>query len=122
MMSNRIEYNNNKLRYKLFGLSYSRMRSGKIYIERDFYAQYITIGILGIIIMLVPYFICIVKETTKRLKSKKIGISFVSFIISMVALFGSSIFTGHILDELFVMLYAGFIIGYYMVGDKNEKA
>lgn len=123
LISNKIENNNSKLKYKLFGLSYSRMRNGKVYVEKDFYAQYITIGIIGIIVLLIPYFICILKLTFKNLKENNLNIEFASFIISVLALFGSSIFTGHILDELFVMLYTGFIIGYYLsVGGKNEKS
>lgn len=122
LISNRIANKNKSIKHSLFGYSYSRMRNGEIYIEKDFYAQKITIGIIGLIILFSPYFILIIKLTIDRFKNKNVTLGFATFIISMFALFGSSIFTGHVSDELFVMLYAGFIVGFYASGGKNEEA
>lgn len=122
LITNRIVEKNDKLKYKLFGYSFSRMRNGEIYIEKDFYAQRVTIGYIGLIIFILPYFYFIGYIMIKKYKSHELTIELASFIISMFALFGSSIYTGHILDELFVMLYVGFIIGYYLsLGGKNES-
>ena len=98
------------------------MRNGEIYIEKDFYAQKVTVGYVGLFILLVPYFISIISLALKVLKNKKLNLGFITFLLSMTAIFGSSLFTGHILDELFVMLYVGFIIGYYLsIGGKDES-
>ena len=122
LISNRIATKNKDLKHTLFGYSYSRMRNGEIYIEKDFYAQKITVGLIGLIILFIPYFISITKITIDRFKKKKVTLGLATFLISMVALFGSSIFTGHVLDELFVMLYVGFIVGFYISGGNNEEA
>ena len=121
-ISNRIASKNDDLSHSLFGYSYSRMRNGEIYIEKDFYAQKITVGYIGIIVLFAPYFICIISLTAKRIKEKNLTLGFATFILSMCALFGSSIFTGHVLDELFVMLYTGFIVGFHLIGGKNEES
>ena len=121
LISNRIASKNNDLKYELFGYSYSRMRNGEIYIEKDFYAQKITVGTIGSFILFVPYFILIIKIAINRIKKKRITLGLITFLLSMCAVFGSSLFTGHVLDELFVMLYVGFIIGFYLVGGKYEK-
>lgn len=123
LISNRIMSKNNDLSHELFGYSFSRMRNGYIYIEKDFLVQKFTVGTIGTFILIAPYFIYMISLVVKRIKKKRISLSLITFIVSMCAVFGSSIFTGHILDELFVMLYVGFIIGFYLIngGKKYES-
>ena len=123
LISNRIVSKNDTTMHELFGYSFSRMRNGNIYIEKDFFAQKVTIGTIGTFILFSPYFIYIISLIIKRIKKKRISLSLITFVVSMGAIFGSSIFSGHILDELFVMLYVGFIIGFYLIngGKKYES-
>ncbi|MBQ2873322.1 MAG: O-antigen ligase family protein [Bacilli bacterium] len=117
LISNRIiENNQNKLKYGLFGYSFSRMRNGGIYMEHDIIVQLFTMGYLGTILLIGPYIfiiaiICI--KVIKKMK-KKIALFNITFLLSIGAVLGTSILTGHILDELFVTIYIGFICGYFL--------
>lgn len=121
LISSRIMSRNEGRLYELFGYSFSRMRNGEIYIEKDFYAQKVTIGYIGLLVFILPYFYYIFKLVLTSLQNKKINLDLVAFLVSMIAAFGSSLFSGHILDELFVMLYVGFIIGYYLSTKKTKE-
>lgn len=123
LISKRIISKNKGIKYDLFGYSFSRMRNGQIYIEKDFIAQRVTIGYIGILLLICPLIFIIGYIIYRFIKLKKLNLDFITFLISMSAIYGSSLFTGHILDELFITLYIAFIIGYYLilVGDRNEK-
>lgn len=120
-VSERIASRNDSIIHELFGYSFSRMRSGGIYIERDIYAQKITVGYVGLVILLFPYLMALFSIIRDIVNNKKYNILSLVFVISIVAVFGSSLFTGHILDELFVMLYVAFIIGFYLKGGNYES-
>lgn len=117
MISHRIiENNDNDIKYQLFGYSFSRMRSGKIYMEHDVIAQIFTMGYLGFILLMGPYLLVIAIISIKVLKklTKKIPLFNVVFLISIMATIMTAILSGHIFDELFVTIYIGFICGYFL--------
>ena len=124
-----IENNQNKLKYQLFGYSFSRMRNGQIYMEHDIIVQLFTMGYLGTILLIGPYILIVSIISIKVLKKmkKKIALFNITFLLSIGAVLGTSILTGHILDELFVTIYIGFICGYFLrkldrkKEDKNES-
>ncbi len=116
LISNRIdELNGSKLKYKLFGYSFSRMRNGGIYMEHDFIVQAFTMGYIGLILLVGPYIAIMVLVSLKILKKLKNQPKLISitFVIAICALLGVSVFSGHILDELFVTIYLGFICGFF---------
>ncbi len=125
LISNRIEIlNDNDLKYQFFGYSFSRMMNGGIYIEHDFIVQMFTMGYVGAFILLVPYLYIILLvflKIIKKLKDEPKLIDFV-FMIAMCAVLGTSLFTGHILDELFVMIYVGFICGFFLKRTNPDDA
>lgn len=124
MISNKIIRNNNSnIKYQLFGYSFSRMRNGKIYMEHDIIVQIFTMGYLGAILLLGPYIAIIGMVCLKLLKGlkQKFDLINVAFIISMGITIGSSILTGHILDELFATIYIGFICGYFLKDMYSKK-
>lgn len=110
-----MEINDNQLKYKLFGYSFSRMRNAKLYMEHDFIVQYFTMGIIGLILLVGPYISIIVLMIYKILKNIKRKITFIDYIfmLSIGITLSVSLITGHILDELFVTIYIGFICGYF---------
>lgn len=117
MISNRIiENNDNNIKYQLFGYSFSRMRSGKIYMEHDIIVQIFTMGYIGFILLMGPYLLLITIISIKVLKKlkRKIPLFNIVFLISIIATIGTSILSGHIFDELFVTIYIGFICGYFL--------
>ena len=117
IISNRIiENNDNKLKYQLFGYSFSRMRNGEIYMEHDIIVQLFTMGYIGLVLLIGPYLLIIGIIATKVIKklTRKIALFNITFLISIMATLGTAILTGHILDELFVTIYIGFICGYFL--------
>jgi len=125
-ISNRIdELNKEQLKYKLFGYSFSRMRNGGVYMEHDFVIQIFTMGYLGLLLLIGPYIYIMILASIKILKKMKSQPKLIDFVfmISICAMLGTSLFTGHLLDELFVMIYAGFICGFFLkrVSTKEVK-
>lgn len=124
LISNRIIENNNRdLKYQLFGYSFSRMRNGQIYMEHDLIVQMFTMGYIGTILLIGPYLgiaglICY--RIIKKMKNKLALFNLV-FVISICATIGTSILTGHILDELFITIYIGFICGYFLAKIERKK-
>lgn len=117
LISNRIIINNNnQLKYQLFGYSFSRMRNGQIYMEHDIVVQLFTIGYIGTILLIGPYLLIVGIITFKVIKkmNKKIALFNITFLMSIFLTLGTAILTGHILDELFVTIYIGFICGYFL--------
>lgn len=124
MISNRIiENNDNNIKYQLFGYSFSRMRNGQIYMEHDIIVQLFTMGYLGVILLIGPYImiISIICYRVLRKMKRKIALFNITFLISIGSIFGSAILTGHILDELFVTIYIGFICGYFLKKIDKKK-
>lgn len=95
----------------LFGLSYSRFRSAQIYMEKDFFVHYYTIGIIGIILLLCPYFIILIYKLIHMLFIDRKNFNFynVMLLASLFLPIAVSFLSGHVVDELIVSLYIGFI-------------
>ncbi len=104
----------------LFGLSYSRFENAKIYMEKDFFVHYYTIGILGILLFLGPYvFIVLCKLFKIVFKDRKLFNFYnITLLASLTLALGVSLVSGHVVDELIVSLYMGFISGIIL---KNVK-
>lgn len=117
LISKRImELNKYKLKYKLFGYSFSRMRNAGLYMEHDVIVQMFTMGLLGLILLMGPYVAIFIFATVKVVKKMKKDVSFINliFIMSLGMVMIVSILTSHIFDELFVTIYLGFICGYFL--------
>ena len=97
---------------KLFGMSRSRFLSAETYLEKDIYVHYYTIGIIGVILLLIiPYAIPCMLYGIHILKEKKFTAYNMTICACTVIVFLASYMSGHILDELIVTIYLGFIIG-----------
>lgn len=106
----------------LFGMGRSRFLSAKIYLEKDIYVHYYTIGIVGVILFLiVPYLIPIFILCVKMLVNKKINYYDFCLCFSVFVVMAVSYLSGHILDELIVTLYLGFIVGFVINRIKLEE-
>lgn len=126
LISKRIDkLNQGKLKYRLFGYSFSRMRNGGIYMEHDFIVQAYTMGLIGMLILIFPYLwiiLLVVIKIFKKLKGQPKLIDF-TFVLAICLVLGTSVLSGHIIDELFVMIYIGFACGFFYkrVGSKEIK-
>lgn len=122
-ITKRIAALNPSLKYDLFGYSFSRFRNGHMYIENDFIVHYFTIGIIGICLLLGPWLYIILKSLYGLLKNKgkKLNFLTISLLFSMCVCLGASLFSGHVVDELIVTLYLGFIGGYLLYVMREDK-
>lgn len=104
----------------LFGLGYSRFENAKIYMEKDFLVHYYTIGIIGIILFLSPYIIILVYKLYQILFVDRKLFNFynVMLLANLFLPIAISFMSGHVVDELIVSLYMGFIAGIIL---KNIK-
>ena len=97
-----------------FGMSRSRLLSAEFYLEKDIIVHYYTLGILGLIIFIFPYILCCAYIGIKSLIKKTLSPYYISLILSIMLPIAISVLTGHILDELIVSIYLGFILGYLL--------
>lgn len=100
----------------LFGLGYSRFENAKIYMEKDFFVHYYTVGIIGIVLFLSPYLIIIIYKLYQMLFVDRSLFNFYNVMLfaSLVLPLGVSFVSGHVVDELIVSLYMGFIAGFIL--------
>jgi len=96
----------------LFGMSRSRFLTAEIYLEKDIYVHFYTLGIFGILLFLIiPYLVPVFIFLFKMLKNKNFDYYSLCLCFSIIVIFAISYLSGHILDELVVTLYLGFIVG-----------
>lgn len=131
IFSRMMERSRNKagIYYNLFGLSYSNFRNSggyNLYLEKDILVHYYTIGLVGLLILISPYFLFIMfaiylflKDREKYFKIEKvIPVSSVSLVIF------SSYFGGHVFDEMLPTIILSLLISFFfnkkIGGDKNE--
>lgn len=120
LISNHISNRNDDLKYKLSGFSFTRFTSGNLYLENDFFVHYYTIGIIGILLLLGPWLYYMFMGFVTMLKNYKERFNYfnVTLLLAMGACIGCSLFSGHIMDELIITLYLGFVCGFFI---KNYK-
>ena len=114
LITNDINKNNGNILTYLVGLSYTGYTSIGLYIERDIIVHYFTIGILGMILLLGPYFAVIGYILVKILRDYKNNFNFsnISLLLAISTVMMLSLLSGHLLDELTVSIIIGFITGY----------
>lgn len=105
----------------LFGLGYSRFINAKLYLEKDFVVHFYTIGIIGIVLLIFPYVFIVIYGLFKSIKNKKFNLFIVTVLAILVLPLGVSYFSGHIVDELIISLYLGFIGGYILCECKEAS-
>ncbi len=108
------EINNNKYDDYL-GITFTRM--GNIFdLERDFVSQYYTMGIFGVILLVMPYLIiiliCIIKIFI-NLKDN-LNLKNVFYLLGIGISLCAAYYSGNVLDGLIVTLILGFFIGQFV--------
>ncbi len=105
----------------ILGYGYSRFTNAYLYLEQDFYVHYYTIGLVGTILLLSPYIIISLICSLYMLLKKKVDFLGVAMVISLTEVVAISYISGHIVDELIVTLYMGFILGYLIKRTEMKK-
>lgn len=118
MIKRVVEINNNKYD-KLFGITYTRIQN-IFNIEQDFVIQYYSVGILGCVLIFLPYFTLLVMFIYKVIKTKFLSctiddmLSFVTIIIMFIIAYNS----GNLLNSLSFTIY--FAILFYKLYNKEN--
>ncbi len=81
--------------------------------ERDFVAQYYSMGILGVILLLVPYIVFLVACFMKALTKFNTKFNLINLITGFTVMFilVSSISSGNVMDCLTINIILAFIVG-----------
>ena len=96
--------------------------NGYLYLENDFFVHYYTIGVLGTALLLGPWIALLIVMAIMMLSKykDKFNLKNCTFFVSICICLGAACFSGHIVDELFITLFLGFICGYLMKFNTGE--
>lgn len=118
--NNFIQKHNNKLD-NLFGIGYS---SDFPYLERDFIGQFVWLGLIGVILLLGPFIIILLKNIIKLLFCFRSNFNFINISLALSACFMlfASFFAGHVFGIFMPSTILAFIISglYSGVNKKYE--
>ena len=100
---------------KWLGISFTRSEH-LFTLERDFVAQYYSMGIFGVILLLGPYVLAILACVIKMLFQfkNKFNLRNSITIFAIIFILGASINSGNVMDCLTITIILGFIIGKLM--------
>ena len=120
MIKRVVEINNNKLDI-LFGITNTRLQN-IFNIEQDFVVQYYALGVIGLILIFLPYFILLIFYVCKTIKNKFKNLNIIQVIsfITIILLFGISYFSGNLLNSLSFTIYYALLFK-IMVDDNNKN-
>lgn len=132
LMLKRVKEKNNNSYDDLFGITFTRM--GNIFdLERDFISHYYTLGIIGLILLLVPYIVIVIVCIIKILLNvkEKLNVKNVFYLMGVGISLCAAFYSGNVMDGLIVTLILGFIMGQLInsvfqigntfQGEKNEN-
>ena len=114
-----IELNENNWDY-LFGISFTRLRNIRVYMENDIYVHLYTIGIFGILLFIMPYLFIALKILMSMIKNKNIKFIKCTYLTSIAIIFAAGMMSGNVFDEWIVTLFLGFICG-LLLNTQKEK-
>lgn len=117
MIKRVLEINNNSID-KWFGITNTRLQN-IFNIERDFVVQYYALGIIGLILVFMPYFVFLIIFSFKTIKMKFKNLNLINSLsaISIIFAFGISYFTGNLLNSLSFTIY--FSILFYLLSENK---
>ena len=112
-----IEINNNKLDV-LLGITNTRVQN-IFNIEKDFVVQYYSLGIIGLILVFIPYFILLFNYLYKLIKDKFKDFDIINMLsfLTIIIIFIISYFSGNLLNSLSFTIY--FAILFYLLLKNN---
>lgn len=105
MVKRVIEINNNKFDW-LLGITYTRVQN-IFNIEKDFIMQYYSLGIIGLVIVFLPYFILLFYYGFNCCKNKFKQINLINILsfITICMIFCVSYYSGNLLNSLSFTIY-----------------
>lgn len=118
-----IALNNNKLDY-VVGMSFTRLRNANCYMENDIYVHMYSIGIIGILLFIAPYFCILCYSLYKMFKDYKNKFTFLNVTLagSIILVFFAGIVSGNVFDEWICTLFLGLICGFLLINVNKQNA
>lgn len=104
-----VEINDNKLDI-FFGITYDRIMN-IFNIEKDYIMQYYSLGIIGTILLIGPYFLIVIIALIRILKTKQFNYKNLTLISSVSVFLFSAYFSGNILNGLGCIIPLSFVSG-----------
>lgn len=119
MIKRVIQINNNKYD-KYLGITNTRLQN-IFNIERDFIVQYYALGLIGLVLIFLPYFTLIILYLYKAIKTKfkYLTVNNMLAFISILLAFSISYFTGNLLNSLSFSLYFVLLFNFLFVDTKQ---
>ena len=111
-----VALNDNKLDY-VVGMSFTRLRNAPCYMENDIYVHMYSIGFVGIILFIAPYFCILCYSLYKMFKDYKNKFTFLNVTLagSIMLVFFAGIMSGNVFDEWICTLFLGLICGFLLI-------
>lgn len=112
-ITEKIYLDNNNKNDKLLGIGFTRFTNGGLYLEKDFFVHFYTIGIIGSFIFIYPYLIILLLALLYFVRNHKNKSQHKIIIYSFSIALGCTIstFSGSVLDQLVITLIMGYICG-----------
>ena len=117
-----IKLNNNKFDY-IVGMSFTRLRNAPCYMENDIYVHMYSIGIIGILLFIFPYFVILCYSLYKMFRDYKNKFTFlnVTLVGSITLVFFAGIMSGNVFDEWICTLFLGLVCGFLLININQEN-
>lgn len=103
---------------KWLGIGYSRQMN-IVNIERDYINQFYAIGITGLVLFILPYFVLFAYCGRKYLNNKN-NIFVIFLLCSLCVFLGIGYFSGNLLNSLSCTIFLSFILGVLLQKSKNS--
>ena len=118
MIKRVVEINDNRYD-KYLGITNTRLQN-IFNIERDFVVQYYALGILGLILVFLPYLLLLIWYLYKTIKTnfKNLTVENLLAFISILMTFGVSFFSGNLLNSLSFTIYFAILFVLLLPTDK----
>lgn len=117
-IAKRVTEINNSSMDKFLGIGYSRLMN-IFNIERDYVNQFFTIGLIGIILLILPYICLFIIGIFMFLKKKQKSFILLTINFSLSLYLFIAYLSGNLLNSLFCMTIFSFLLGYYLQKLKN---
>lgn len=123
MVKHAVKYNNN-FNDKLLGISYVRIQN-IFNIEQDFVVHYYSIGLIGMLLIFLPYFIIIVKKIIELMlfvrTKQKVNEENIISIATILFLYIIAYNSGNLLNSLSFTIYFSIIYAILLNSNKKEE-
>lgn len=112
LMLQRVKEINNNPKDNWFGITYTRMNN-IFNLERDFQSHYFSMGIIGVLLLLVPYLLILLFSGILMLIKFKEQFTFknCSLLLSVLVTLSVSLYSGNVMDFLTVTIILAFVEG-----------